>query len=95
MEIFLMEKKYRSEIASIKSESEKEHKREPGDPGTSMPVMDPNLVSPFHDDPSNGDAPTSGLQPNLRHQTIDEHDDEEEDEQINFVYVKRAKNMLE
>ena len=43
------------------SESEKEHKREPGDPGTSLPVMDSNLVSPFHNDPSDGDAPTSGL----------------------------------
>jgi len=28
------------------SESEEEQNREPGDPGTSMPVMDPNLVSP-------------------------------------------------
>ena len=73
------------------SESEKEHKRKPGDLGTSLPVMDSNLVSPFHNDPSDGDAPTSGLHPDLRHQTTDEHDDEEEDEQIHFVNVYRAK----
>jgi len=48
-------------------------------------------VSPFHNDPSDGDAPTSGLHPDLRHQTTDEHDDEEEDEQIHFVNVYRAK----
>ena len=64
------------------SKSEEEQKREPGDPGTSMPVMDPNLVSPFHNNPSHGDAPTSVLHLDLRHQTTDEHDDEEEDEQI-------------
>ena len=56
-----------------------------------MPVMDPYLVSPCHDDPSDVDALTSGLNPNLRHQTTDEHDDEEEDEQIHFVNVYRAK----
>ena len=78
-------------VISGESESEKEHKREPGDPGTSLPVMDSNLVSPFHNDPSDGDAPTSGLHPDLRHQTTDEHDDEEEDEQIHFVNVYRAK----
>ena len=62
-----------SHCEDSESESEEEPNKEPGDPGTSLPVMDPNLVSPFHDDPSDGDAPTSGLQPNLRHQTIDEH----------------------
>ena len=55
-----------------------------------MPVMDPNLVSLFHNDPRDGDAQT-GLHPDLRHQTTDEHDDEEEDEQIHFVNVYRAK----
>ena len=52
--------------------------------------MDPNLVSPFHNDPSDGDALTSGLHPDLCHQTTDEHD-EEKDEQIHFVNVYRAK----
>ena len=52
-----------------------------------MPVMDPNLVLPFHNDPRDGDAQTSGLHPDLSHQTTDEHDDEEEDEQIHFVNI--------
>ena len=68
-------------IGDSESESEEEQKREPGDPGTSTSVMDPNLMSPFHNDPSDGDAP------DLRHQTTDEHHDEEEDEQIHFVNV--------